>query len=248
MGKTSALSCYPLSAPHDATIGAYCPTPPVLSLTDTYNTSISGPLDTHSTFIAEYLLGVADKLEPSVFFHEVQAGFVVSYLEPPLSFCRLPDSEDTLKFSALLSILYNQSQFDFNNLTCINYLDMCLEDLELEEIPDPNKDIFKYCKKALDLRGCVDSAVSNVSTLPGDFYTSLPYDLQYLIQNPACNDYTGTPSVARVYPDQENIMTVTIWYNNQVRTFFYITCVIATEKFMLESTPLQVVLCANVWG
>ena len=209
--KTLALSCFQDSEP-DASIGDYCPSPPVLSLSDAYSSSISGPLDTDNTFVAEYLIGEADRLKPSVFFQDVQAGFVVSYLEPSLSFCKQPEEEETQKFSALLNIFYNRSAFDFPNPDCDFYLDECWESL--------SQFGYYYCKKAMDLSGCVESALPNITDLPADYYNSLPYDLQYLIQYPACDVYSEnpseSPSVAKVFPDQESSVTVTIWYNNQV--------------------------------
>ena len=177
-------------------------------MSDAYNGSLSGPLDSDNTFVAEYLIGIADKLEPSVFFQDVQAGFVVSYQEPPLSFCRLADGNQTLTFSTLLSALYNRSAFTFNQ-SCDDYLTLCYENITSGSFG---------CDCALE---CVESVVpdiGNVTSLPGDYYSRLPSDTQYVIQEPVCGKLQA--GVAKVYPDQEDTLTVTIWYNNQVRAMF----------------------------
>ncbi|CAI8011243.1 Phospholipid-transporting ATPase ABCA1 [Geodia barretti] len=200
--KTYALACQG-GGPYDAYIGNYCPSPPLLSVSDAYNGSLSGPLDSDNTFVAEYLIGIADKLEPSVFFQDVQAGFVVSYQEPPLSFCRLADGNQTLTFSTLLSALYNRSAFTFNQ-SCDDYLTLCYENITSGSFG---------CDCALE---CVESVVpdiGNVTSLPGDYYSRLPSDTQYVIQEPVCGKLQA--GVAKVYPDQEDTLTVTIWYNNQ---------------------------------
>ena len=51
---------------------------------------LSGPLDSNNTFVAEYILREADRVEPSIYFQRAQAGFVFGYREPTDLFC--PDS------------------------------------------------------------------------------------------------------------------------------------------------------------
>ena len=170
---------------------------------DAYNDSISGPLDSDNTFVAEYLIRAADNLQPSVFFQEVQAGFVVSYQEPPLSFCRLADKTEALKFSALLNVLHNRSAFNFpDNPDCDYNLNFCYDSIAYG---------YFGCQEALD---CVKSVIPNITSLPGDYYFSLPSDTQSVIQTPVCEEVQE--GVAKVYPDQVDTLTVTVWYNNQV--------------------------------
>lgn len=206
--KTTALSCQgPIGrAPYDAGFGDYCPSPPVLSVTDAYNQSISGPLDSDNTFVAEYLIEVADKLQPSVFFQEVQAGFVVSYQEPPITFCRLGDMSKSVLFSGLLSALYNMSAFSFPDPECDEYIRSCNSSIR-------DFGTFNNCKSALE---CVNSTNYNITSVPGDYYAHLPSDTQSVIEDTVCSKYQQS-GAAKVYPDQDDSMTVTIWYNNQVR-------------------------------
>ena len=200
---STALSCF--SEPYGF-FSDYCPAPPQLSVDDYFNGSIRGPLDSDNTYIAEVLLGVADDIQPSVFFREVQAGFVVSYQEPALSFCALSDGIETKKFSALLDILYDPSAFSFTNPTCSLDLASCEYD-------------FSYCQNLLE-DDCITNAIlSNVTSIPGDYYKNLSYDMQSSLYDFVCNNNFPPPtsSVAKIYPVQDNTMTVTIWYNNQVR-------------------------------
>ena len=203
--ETAALSCVEDGGPFDASIGNYCPASPQLSVNDALNGSVSGPLDSDNTYIAEYLLRVSDDLLPSVFFHEVQAGFVVSYQEPALSFCKQNDATDNRKIVALLEILANMSAFNFNDEECNETLLMCRDEIYAGN--------FSACKRALELDNCVGDVLPNITTIPGSFYNSLPYNLQQYLYGYLC---PSSESVTKVYPVQDNTMTVTIWYNNQV--------------------------------
>ena len=159
--------------------------------------------------MAEYLIEVADKLQPSVFFQEVQAGFVVSYQEPPISFCRLGDMSKSVLLSGLLSALYNMSAFNFPNPECDEYIRSCNSSIGVFGT-------FNNCKSALE---CVNSTNYNITSVPGDYYDQLPSDTQSVIEAAVCSGSSEfQPSgTAKVYPDQDDTVTVTIWYNNQVR-------------------------------
>ena len=202
-GETTALSCF--NGP-DAFLSDYCPAPPQLSVDDYFNGSVRGPLDSDNTYIAEVLMRVADDIQPSVFFREVQAGFVVSYQEPALSFCPLSDDITTKKFSSLFDVFYDPSAFSFPDPPCSNYLTDC-------------EDSIYNCQNFLD--NCITSAtLSKVTSIPGDYYKNLSYNMQTSLYSLICIDYQISPpasSVAKIYPVQDNTMTVTIWYNNQVR-------------------------------
>lgn len=205
--KTAALSCY--SGP-SAAFGDYCPTPPGLNIDDYSNSSIRGPLDSDNTYVAEYLLGVSDDLQPSVFFQEVQAGFVVSYQEPALTLCGCSDSESR-QATGLLDILYNISAFNFT-AECNETLTACRD--ELYQGPYD----FSSCEDAL-MNGCVPDDLN--ITLPGGYYENLPYDMQLALLN--LKFPCSRQSVAKTYPVQEDTLTVTIWYNNQVSYMYVYT-------------------------
>ena len=176
----------------------------MLSVDDYFTDSVKGPLDSDNTYIAEVLLRVADDLQPSVYFRELQAGFVVSYQEPALSFCALSNDTKSKKLSALLDVFYNSSAFSFPEPDCNDELITCEENID-------------DCNYVFD--NCITNAVlSSVTSIPGDYYKKLPYDMQSLLDDFACpyDLFTTSSSVAQIYPVQDNTMTVTIWYNNQV--------------------------------
>ena len=201
--RTAALSCS--SQPYDAELGDYCPAPPVLSVDDYYDNDAVGPLDSDNTFIAEYLVKVADDLKPSVFFQQVQAGFVVSYQEPALSFCGLANKSRNEEIARLLVLFYSNS-----TPQCETKLNDCQNDLH-----DP---FIGYSQRCIEALNCVSEVEPNI-TLPGDYYDGLRSGLQSGLQELVC---TGDPalgtvdSVAQISPVQEDTLTVTIWYNNQV--------------------------------
>ena len=82
---TEPLSCKSYAYHRDG-FNEECPAPPELDYEDIY-TNTTGPLDSDNTFVAEYLLRKATKRVPSVFFQEVQAGFVFGYNEPMQKQC-----------------------------------------------------------------------------------------------------------------------------------------------------------------
>ena len=187
--KTSALSCF--NSPY-ADIGDYCPSPPKLNIDDYYSNSTLGPLDSYNTYIAEYLIRVAFDVQPSVFFHQVQAGFVVSYQEPALSFCGFSDPTTAREFIAVLEAFY------YNTTECRSDIKSCIH-------------TFSNCGAALE---CVKNMNITSLPVPGGYYSKFPSDFQGSLQS-VCN--FDTSYIAKTYPVQENTPSVTIWYNNQVR-------------------------------
>ena len=170
-----------------------------------------GPLDSDNTFIAEYLISVADKLQPSVLFREVAAGFVVSYQEPSLSFCRLSIDSKTRRLSALLNVIHNISAFDIPDEQCRDKFTRCADGK------------FSICEQALD---CIDNDIlSEVTSIPGGYYNSLPYNMQSGLHGYFCG---GANYVSKVYPVQDSTTTVTIWYNNQVS--YILDCISVSYK------------------
>ena len=76
----------------------YCPAPPLLlerELNEEEDPQLSGPLDSHNHFVDEHLLRRGRKLERSVFFRRVQAGFVFVSNEPTDGECYNVDNSDS---------------------------------------------------------------------------------------------------------------------------------------------------------
>lgn len=70
-----------------------CPKPPQVSVADVRNNT-SGPLDSDNVFVDETLLRKGAELGPEVYVRRIQAGFVISYRDPPYAACGCsePDS------------------------------------------------------------------------------------------------------------------------------------------------------------
>lgn len=208
--STAALSC--LDSPN-AYFGNYCPAPPELNIEDTEETA-TGPLDSDNTFIAEYLVRVAADVQPSVFFQQVQAGFVVSYQEPAISFCPTSSSVSQ-ELSGLIKILYhNISEYNTSS-ECEEHFETCADDVSCD-CSNP----FGCTHACVDALGCVDGTLPNGpnSTLPGNYYKGVSACLQESLEQILCyGDALGTSkSVAQIHPVQDITTTVTVWYNNQV--------------------------------
>ena len=147
---------------------------------------------------------VADDLQPSVFFQDVQAGFVVSYQEPGLSFCAVSDSSEPVSSEVgdLIQILYytRTSAYDLSSckdITSCEYI-FCGD----------------TCKKALS---CVKSVIQTKPnlTLPGDYYKNFSLNFVKGLDSLACQCFVNN-GLYKAYPTQDDALTVTVWYNNQV--------------------------------
>ena len=92
--------------------GGYCPAPPLLlerELNEEEDPQLSGPLDSHNHFVDEHLLRRGRKLERSVFFRRVQAGFVFVSNEPTDGECVSYDPGYNVDYSE------NSDRFSENN-------------------------------------------------------------------------------------------------------------------------------------
>ena len=146
---------------------------------------------------------VADDLQPSIFFQDVQAGFVVSYQEPGLSFCAVSDSSEPVSSEVgdLIQILYYT--------TSVYNLSSC------EDITSCEKKICgDTCKQALS---CVKSVIQTKPnlTLPGDYYKNFSLNFVKGLDSLACHCFVNN-GLYKAYPTQDDALTVTVWYNNQV--------------------------------
>ena len=218
-----------------ASFGDYCPAPPELNIEDIDNST--GPLDSDNTYIAEYLVKVATDVQPSVFFQQVQAGFVISHQEPAVSFCGISDGTSK-ELSGLLEILYHTiSAYDPPTPSCEDSFTSCADD-----------DDLCACVEAL---GCVNATLSTGpnSTLPGNYYKNISAHIQTGLEQIVCNvdevgcHASGTPdSLAQIYPVQSDTLTVTVWYNNQVSRRDLDGCTYIDEHVLELVTFLKEVL------
>ena len=67
-----------------------CPRPPQLSLNDAENI-VTGRLDSETVFVDETLLRKGSGMDPEVYIRRIQAGFVLSYHDPPYAVCGCKD-------------------------------------------------------------------------------------------------------------------------------------------------------------
>ena len=101
----------------------YCPAPPLLlerELNEEEDPQLSGPLDSHNHFVDEHLLRRGRRLERSVFFRRVQAGFVFVSNEPTDGECvdysdRLIPSKVYSDSGSVVTIWYNNQVRQFSS-------------------------------------------------------------------------------------------------------------------------------------
>ena len=180
---------------------------------DDYLNNSTGLLDSDNTYVAEYLLRVAADLQPSVFFQRVQAGFVVSYQEPVLSFCGQTNETLNVELSDLIEAVCNCS-------TDMPIPSVCRPEIERCEMY--LDDTICECEEALE---CLGKNPFNMTVLPAGYHNNLSYSFQMDFSSSVCpNDFyecsisDGTNLAAQIYPPEKEALTATVWYNNQVST------------------------------
>ena len=175
---------------------------------DDYQNNSTGLLDSDNTYVTEYLLKVAKDLQPSVFFQRIQAGFVMSYQEPALSFCALTNETLNIGLNDLIGVLYNYSVDTPTPPECENDIERCND-----------TDDTCACKDSLQ---CLGEHPPNTTALPAGYYNHLNYDFQMNLNDFMClPDYSCdlgelTSKTGQIYPVQKNSLTATVWYNNEV--------------------------------
>ena len=93
---TTAPSCTnPISQTVDFRRRNLCPSPPRVSDADVVN-SATGRLDSDLTYVDEVLLEEAIDLDPDVYIRRIQAGFVLSYRDPPFAACGCSNTNPTM--------------------------------------------------------------------------------------------------------------------------------------------------------
>ena len=80
-----------------------CPSPPRVSIADVVN-GATGRLDSDLTYVDEVLLEEAIDLDPDVYIRRIQAGFVMSYRDPPYAACDCSSTDPTRFISSLQGI------------------------------------------------------------------------------------------------------------------------------------------------
>ena len=177
----------------DPDIELFCPSSPRVSYQDALLGSPTGALDSEGTFVAEYLMHLADsrvtgtEIDTASFFRRYQAGFTVTTRDPPYAVCGCQDEVQETCQRAFQPFGEGSTEeecpyFQFNN----------------ESPPDS----CFICASGCSIPGC--------ATVEGIAATFL--------QSNSCNICPqSNRSVGAIYPtsDQPPI-AVTVWYNNQV--------------------------------
>ena len=210
----------------------FCPTPPQYFIgdNDDEDKGLSGLLDSYNTFVAELLLREADDDDPSVFFRENQAGIVVSFRDPPYSVCRCVGggTMDTCDYiNPLMNITNGTENPEDHPLFQISTPCIaCIGNL-LSEVNTLNSTEYESRRD-----GCVTTCNANSSGICFETLSGL-YDVDGFSADPLralslpgfstdeelasqrCGP-DGRYEVGEATPNQEETVSVTVWYNNQV--------------------------------
>ena len=101
---TTAPTCTnPVTQLDESTRSDLCPSPPRVSVADVVN-GATGRLDSDLTYVDEVLLEEAIDLGPDVYIRRIQAGFVMSYRDPPYAACGCSSTDPTRFISSLEGI------------------------------------------------------------------------------------------------------------------------------------------------
>ena len=176
----------------------------------------SGRLESNNVYVAEKLLMVAEDIDPTLFFQRFQAGFVVAQRDPPFSVCSCSEPSNTCHY---ISPLQQHSTESEQNCTsqysisepCAIFWAGCLAGISIS------------CS-AISFMGC-DNFGSNASA-SCDASLAGCYEVEGLsaniLNNVSCSHRMNAPlcspdTASATYPDQNEEIAVTVWYNNQVR-------------------------------
>ena len=191
------------------TSGDFCPSPPLVSSTDAISRNTSGRLDSDSTYIQEFLLRDADRGDITAdWLRQWQAGFVITVTrEPALSICGCTNTNVTCNVYNLLE------PSDDVNTTCPYYLFhySILNGSSNQVCPNTN---LPGCYTVDGFSGDVAEYVSCPAKLPGSNRT-FDASIDDLANTTDCGEDDERP-ISGVFPDQNDHVTVTVWYNNQV--------------------------------
>ena len=198
-----------------------CPRPPQVSLDDAQNNS-TGRLDSETVFVDEALLRKGTDMSPDVYIRRIQAGFVLSYRDPPYAACACSDvdfftnkyiselSECTRAAGAQVFALKRDSEF-------VQYFDWlsrdCDENTSWSGIRGSSTNVFSgdYAVDGVSANWLQLLACTNESFHCG------------------CDGEDGDDRpMAEYYPDQTPQVSATIFYNNNVSNSVSILVLVLT--------------------
>jgi len=193
-----------ISAPTNA---SGCPSPPSLSL----HSSIRGPLDTTSTFVAEYLLRKSSKAGAVSFYRSYQAGFTVASQDPIVSSCDCPRVNGiSLKGCIVFQRLGLTPCYSSPGETCPRYHYVSPFQCPTKQI---NETLCRKKPECYSVEPYSSDFLQNIAcSADGNRICGLkdPKLLKYSYPPP----FTDKRSLARVYPEVLSTPSVTVWYNN----------------------------------
>ena len=209
-----------------------CPTPPQLSREDTINNA-TGALHSENVFVDEALLRKGNDMDPAVYIRRMQAGFVLSYRDPPYAVCGCNDIEYfTQEYFSELSECTNTNESQLYALKLdsmfAQYLDWLSRDCD--EYTSGNFSGESYigiggsgrrsgssfcgpggCVQTFNEGYTVDGVSANLLQLLACGNDTL---------HSGCNGESGQDRpAAEYYLEQTPQISATVFYNNNVRMF-----------------------------
>ena len=180
-----------------------------------FSSNQMGRMESNNVYVAEKLLMVAEDIDPTVFFQRFQAGFVVAQRDPPYSVCSCSDpSNNTCRY--ITPLQPNSSEQDctsqyslsedcaFNWTRCVAGLCSAINGSECENF---RSNAGGSCNTSLPSCYAVEGLSANILN---------SVSCSQRMYAPLC----GSDTVGATYPDQNEEIAVTVWYNNQVREFW----------------------------
>ena len=182
-----------------------------------FSSNEMGRMESNNVYVAEKLLTVAEDIDPTVFLQRFQAGFVVAQRDPPYSVCSCLEPSNTCRYISPLQQNSPEqnctSQYSLSERCALLWAG-CIAGIDVS------------CS-AISLFGCENFG----NNTGGSCDTSLPgcYAVEGLsaniLSNVSCSHRMNAPpcssdTVGATYPDQNEEIAVTVWYNNQVREFW----------------------------
>ena len=193
----------------------FCPRPPQVSLDDVENNA-TGRLDSETVFVDETLLRKGINMAPEVYIRRIQAGFVLSYRDPPYAACSCSDSN-----------VFAQKYFDeLSECTSV-------DGAQVYALKQENQlfDYFSWLSRECDEDGSGESGGGQNGGGMGSGSGGNAFSNGYLVDgvsanllqmmacsNQSCDRETKTNRpTAEYFPTDVPGVSATIYYNNNVR-------------------------------
>ena len=195
-----------------------CPQPPQVSLDDAERNA-TGRLDSDTVFVDETLLRKGNDMSPDVYIRRIQAGFVISYRDPPYTACGCTDTDCFAE--KYVSMLSECTRLDGAQVYALRQRDLYFDWLSRD------------CDEAGSGSGSGSGGVGPFSMdYAVDGLSANLLQLMACAVNGSCGGENATVCpTAEFYPQEPPQVSTTVYYNNNVCIFHVLQEEVKNDSF-----------------